>query len=97
MKLDVRRERAEQERGGVEADDVGGVKGVQAEACAGHRSAIAWTMYMEMHLCPPCPDMSRHVQTCPDMPRQSCLLEISSSDTTRITSGRRAACIFSLA
>ena len=30
MKLDVRRERAEQERGGVEADDVGGVKGVQA-------------------------------------------------------------------
>ena len=31
---EVRRERAGQERGGVEADDVGGVKGVQAEACA---------------------------------------------------------------
>ena len=31
------------------------------------------------HLCPPCPDMSRHVQTCP-----TCL------DTTRITSRRRA-------
>ena len=31
---EARRERAGQERGGVEADDVGGVKGVQAEACA---------------------------------------------------------------
>ena len=30
----ARREHAGQERGGVEADDVGGVKGVQAEACA---------------------------------------------------------------
>ena len=31
---EARRERAGQERGRVEADDVGGVKGVQAEACA---------------------------------------------------------------
>ena len=31
---EARRERAGQERGGVEAEDVGGVKGVQAEACA---------------------------------------------------------------
>ena len=31
---EARRERAGQERGGVEADDVVGVKGVQAEACA---------------------------------------------------------------
>ena len=46
---EARRERAGQERGGVEADDVGGVKGVQAEACActdrmsvyAHRSTLA--------------------------------------------------------